>query len=48
MVAILRDSHRLCKGRFPARKNVLFVYGGWGGHDPNGCREVFVRTVNAQ
>lgn len=23
-------------------KTVLFVYGGWAGHDPKGCREVFV------
>ena len=23
-------------------KNVLFVYGGWDGHDPRGCRDVFV------
>lgn len=29
-------------------KTVLFVYDGWDGHDPKECREVFVRTVNAQ
>ena len=23
-------------------KNVLFVYGGWPGHDPVGCRDLFV------
>lgn len=23
-------------------KTVLFVYGGWAGHDPKGCHEVFV------
>lgn len=23
-------------------KTVLFVYGGWAGHEPKGCREVFV------
>lgn len=23
-------------------KTVLFVYGGWDGHDPKGCRDIFV------
>lgn len=23
-------------------KTVLFVYGGWAGHDPKGCKELFV------
>lgn len=26
----------------PARKKALFVYGGWEGHDPVGCRDLFV------
>ncbi|HVO11472.1 MAG TPA: ThuA domain-containing protein [Vicinamibacteria bacterium] len=26
----------------PARKKALFVHGGWEGHDPIGCRDLFV------
>ncbi len=32
-----------CAGAGPLQgKTVLFVYGGWDGHDPQGCRKVFV------
>jgi type 1 glutamine amidotransferase len=26
----------------PSEKKVLFVYGGWPGHEPEGCRDLFV------
>lgn len=29
-------------------KEVLFVYGGWDGHDPEGCRDLFVPWLESQ
>lgn len=29
-------------------KEVLFVYGGWEGHDPIGCRDLFVPWLESQ
>lgn len=29
-------------------KTVLFVYGGWAGHDPNGCKELFVPWLKGE
>lgn len=29
-------------------KTVLFVYGGWDGHDPKGCRDIFVPWMQSE
>lgn len=29
-------------------KTILFVYGGWAGHDPKNCHDLFVRWMESE
>jgi type 1 glutamine amidotransferase len=39
---------RADKAKIPARKKALFIYGGWDGHEPVKCRDIFVPWLKSQ
>jgi type 1 glutamine amidotransferase len=46
--AMLAENNRILGDSLPAPKKVLFVWGGWPGHDPDLCRDIFVPWLREQ
>jgi uncharacterized protein len=48
IMATLAGSASLQAAQSPQRKKALFVWGGWEGHDPAPCRDIFVPWLQKQ
>lgn len=46
--SVLASSKRSSAGSLLAGKKVLFVWGGWMGHEPDKCRDIFVPWIMAE
>ncbi|NLN30270.1 MAG: twin-arginine translocation signal domain-containing protein [Bacteroidales bacterium] len=46
--SIVAGSKRTTKGSLLAGKKILFVWGGWMGHEPDKCRDIFVPWLESE